>query len=114
MAKSGNRLSKQERRKRRQKAESRRLDDAKKIHFDNQIGFIKQAQMNAFLDEPVSIPKKHVTFRCPAPLLNDLEYLAFEMGVTRSELFVLAMQTFVQKKAYLQTGNYSEVLHEEY
>lgn len=109
MANKTSKVSRQERKMRAKRLEERRI---KKDHFDQQIKFIKHAESQQGLpsEEVVVIPRRSISLRVPAPLLNDVDFLALEKGISRSELIVLALNTYVSNPSYLHTGDYLEVL----
>lgn len=114
MNKKTTKLSRQQRRKNRDVAENKRLKRLKEQHFTKQLEFIKHAQYEITKSPHArqSLPRKSISMRVPSPLLNDLDYLALEKGVTRSELIIFAIDHYLQNQIYLQTGNYSEALHD--
>jgi len=101
-------ISRQERKKKRLLAEKNEVAVKKKAHFDKQIGFIKHGRQQVNI-EPAnrkSIPRKSISVRLPEPIFNDLEYMAFQKGITRSELILLALDAYIRNPSYLPTGDY--------
>lgn len=109
------RLTKQQRRLRAKKHEQKRIADAKDAHFEKQIAFINHAASQIKKPSPdrFVIPRKSISMRVPAPMLNDLDYLAIERGISRSELIMLALDAYIHDPNYLPTGDYTGALEND-
>lgn len=73
------------------------LDKRKAAIARRQLSYISHAQheMEKEPSERVSIPRRSISLRVPAPMLDSLDYLALERGITRTELILAAFDAYI-------------------
>jgi len=54
-----------------------------------------------------------ITFKAEENLLEKIDLTAKELGMTRSELIRLAIETFIKLRASLEQGEYTKLLEEK-
>lgn len=94
-------LTQSQKKARKALAQKRAFESATKDYELNKIEFSKYA--GAEVSKPLSerrppLPRKSVSLRVPLPLYNELDYMALEKGVSRSELFLLALDAYFRRR----------------
>jgi len=94
-------LTQSQKKARKALAQKRAFADSKKTYELNKVQFSKFAdsEINKTLSERrPPLPRKSVSLRVPLPLYNELDYMALEKGISRSELFLLALDAYFRKE----------------
>lgn len=82
------------------------IEQARQKHFKIQLDAIAR-----YYRGEETVPKISTSVRLPAPLVNDLDHQACLMGISRSELIVLALHVFSKHGFYVKrTGDFTDEL----
>lgn len=85
-----------------------KIEQFRQQHYKKQLDYLARVHSSELPPSKIS-----VSLRVPAPLLNNLDYQAALLGISRSELIILALSMFNHAAPYIkQTGDFHAGLQE--